>query len=205
MLIKCQVLQISTIELCVCMNKYVSVVGVFMIAVGISLGVAYWQGLHTFVFAWVLNFMLMMGVLHFTQTFKPKLSSTYYNSKRWEAEGMVYQWFGVHGFRKILVWIGWEKLNKASKPVKKDLDALKQLEHGTRQSEFGHVIIFFIVLAVAIFVGVHHGFRESIWLHLLNIVLNAYPIAVQRYNRPRLQRAIRMNKSLQPSAKERQE
>ena len=172
------------------MNKYVSLAGVFTVAVAISLGVAYWQGLHTFVFAWTLNFMLMMAVLSFTQTFKPSLSSTYYNSKRWEAEGKIYQWVGVNGFRKILVWVGWKNLNKASKPVQKNLNALKQLEYGTRQSEFGHLIIFFIVLAVAIFVGVHHGFRESLWLHLLNIVLNAYPIAVQRYNRPRLQRAI---------------
>lgn len=165
-----------------------------VIAVAISLGVAYWQGLQSFVFAWTLNFMLMMAVLSFTQTFQPRLTSTYYHAKRWEAEGKIYQWVGVNGFRKILVWVGWEKLNKASKPVKKNLNALKQLEYGTRQSEFGHLIIFFIVLAVALFVGVHHGLRQSLWLHLLNIVLNAYPIVVQRYNRPRLQKAIKRMK-----------
>jgi Na+(H+)/acetate symporter ActP len=177
------------------MNKYVSVAVVFVIAVGISLGVAYWQGMHTFVFAWVLNFMLMMAVLHFTQTFQPSLSSTYYNSKKWEAEGKIYKWFGVHGFRKILVWVGWEKLNKPSNPVKKNLDALKHLEYGTRKSEFGHLIIFVIVLVIALCVGFYYGLRQSLWLHLLNIVLNAYPIGVQRYNRPRLQNAINKNKS----------
>lgn len=173
------------------MSKYVSAAGVFIIAVGISLGVAYWQGPHSFVFAWILNFMLMMAVLHFTQTFKPRLDASYFRPKDWEAGGKIYQWIGVHGFRKLLVWVGWEKLNKASNPVKKSLAALKQLEHATRQSEFGHLIIFFVVLAVGLFVGVYYGFRQSLWLHLLNIVLNVYPMAVQRYNRPRLQRAIR--------------
>jgi hypothetical protein len=184
------------------MHKYVSVALVSLIAVGISWAVAYWQGLHSFVFAWVLNFMLMMGVLHFTQTFQPRLSSSYYHSKKWEVEGKIYKWFGVHGFRKMLVWVGWEKLNKASRPVKKNLNALKQLEYGTRQSEFGHLIIFFVVLPVALFVGAYYGFRQSLWLHLLNILLNVYPIAVQRYNRPRFQKTIRMNKTLQSKAKE---
>lgn len=180
------------------MSKYVSAAGVFMIAIGISLAVAYWQGPHSFVFAWTLNFMLMMAVLHFTQTFKPRLNAAYFRPQDWEAGGKIYKWIGVHGFRKLLVWVGWEKLNKASNPVKKSLEALKQLEHGTRQSEFGHLIIFFIVLPIALFVGAYYGFRQSLWLHLLNILLNLYPMAVQRYNRPRLQRAIRLIEKLQP-------
>jgi len=173
------------------MKKYLGTVMVAIIAIGISLGVAYWQGLDSFVFAWILNFMLMMAVLSFTQTFRPRLTGAYFQPKSWESEGKVYEWTGLHGFRKLLVWVGWEKLNKAANPVKKNLEALKHLEYNTRQSEFGHLIIFFIVLAVALFVGAHQGFRHSLWLHLLNILLNLYPIAVQRYNRPRLQKAIR--------------
>lgn len=174
------------------MNKYLSVAFVFVMAITISSAVAFWQGLHSFVFAWILNFMLMMAVLNFTQTFKPGLDSAFYKPKKWEAGGKIYKWIGVNGFRKLLVWIGWEKLNKPSKPVKKSLTALQNLEYGTRQSEYGHLIIFFFVMVVALFVGAHHGFRQSLWLHVLNVVLNAYPIAVQRYNRPRLQRAIRI-------------
>ena len=177
--------------------KYLSVALIFVFATGISLAVAYWQGIHSFIFAWVLNFMLMMVILQFTQTFKPRLTSAYYRSKKWENEGKIYKWFGVDGFRKILVWVGWEKLNKPPNPVKKNLDGLKHLEYGTRQSEFGHLIIFFIVLAIALFVGVQHGFRQSLWLHLLNIALNVYPIILQRYNRPRLQKLIGMMKRLQ--------
>src|SRR5690606_17917420 len=153
-------------------------------------GVAFWQGLPSFIFAWVLNFMLMVGVLYITQTFKPRLASTYYHSKKWEAEGKIYKWLGVDIFMKVLVWIGWEKVHKASNPVKKNLESLRHLEYGTRQSEFGHLIIFFIVLAVTLFVGFYYGLKQSLWLLILNILLNAYPIGVQRYNRPRLRKAI---------------
>src|SRR3546814_6008225 len=179
------------------MSNGIKVCFVLLFVVCSVAAVALWQGLHSLLFAWVLNFMLMMGVLYITQTFKLRLASTYYNSKKWEAEGKIYRWFGVHGFRKILVWVGWEKLNKASNPVKQNLDALKHLEYSTRQSEFGHLVIFFIVLAITLFVGLYYGFRQSVWLFILNVVLNVYPIGVQRYNRPRLQKAIHRIKDFQ--------
>ena len=172
------------------MNKYLKIFLVLLFAVCVIAPVALWKGLHSFLFAWVLNLMLMMIVLYINQTFKPRLKSTYYNSKKWEDNGKIYKWFGVDAFRKVLVWVGWEKLNKASNPVKKNLDALKHLEYNTRQSEFGHLIIFFIVLLPILFIGFHYGFMQSLWLIILNITLNAYPIGVQRYNRPRLQKLL---------------
>jgi hypothetical protein len=176
------------------MNKYLRVCFA-LIFIGITLaGVALWQDLHSLVFAWVLNFMLMFGVSYIAETFKPRLVSTYYNSKKWEAEGEIYKWFGVDVFRKILVWVGWEKLNKASNPVSKNLYTLKHLEYRTRQSEIGHLIIFFIVLIFNLVVVFKYGIIQSLWLFFLNIVLNFYPILVQRYNRPRLQNIINRNK-----------
>ncbi|HLT08259.1 MAG TPA: hypothetical protein VK014_12085 [Cyclobacteriaceae bacterium] len=170
--------------------KYITFSIVILITFAISLAVAYWKGVTSFLFAWILNFMLMTAVLSFTQTFSPTLQSNYYQTKAWEKRGKIYRWMGVDFFRKLLVWTGWEKLNKTSKPVKKDMQALITLERGTRESEFGHLIIFFIVSAIALAVGWHHGVVNSAWLHLLNIILNVYPIALQRYNRPRLQQAI---------------
>lgn len=144
------------------MNKYVKacfVTAFVVITVGM---VALWKGMDSFLFAWVLNFMLMMEVLFFTQTFKPLLKSPYYQSKDWETSGQLYKWLGVNLFRKILVWVGWEKLNKASNPVKKNLDALELLEYRTRQSEFGHLIIFFIVVIFNIIVVFNYGFKQSL-------------------------------------------
>lgn len=147
-------------------------------------------GMQGFIFAWVLNLMLMMCVYLFTQTLKPAFKSTYYNEKKWEKKGKVYESLGVNIFRKLLVLIGWEKLNKKNNPVKKSLEALIHLEYVTKQSELGHLIIFFTVIPINIFVAVKFGIAESLWLLILNIVLNMYPIILQRYNRPRLKKAI---------------
>jgi hypothetical protein len=177
------------------LKKYLKVCLVlFLVSIAVVV-VGMWKGPDSFVFAWILNFMLMMGVLHYTNTIKPPLISAYFNPQNWEAKGTVYKWFGINAFRKILIWVGWEKLNKASNPVKPNLETLKHLEYTTRQSEFGHLIIFFIVLLVNVFVAIYYGAAKSLFLFALNIILNFYPIILQRYNRPRLLRAIRIRET----------
>ena len=161
-------------------------------------GLISWVGLQGFLFAWILNLMLMMCVFQFTLTLKPEFKSTYYNEKKWEKKGEIYKSLGVNVFRKLLVLIGWEKLNKKANPVKKSLDALIHLEYVTKQSELGHIIIFFIVILFTIFVAVKFGITESLWLLILNVALNVYPIILQRYNRPRLKKAIQISRISKP-------
>jgi hypothetical protein len=168
------------------LNVVYSIV-IFVVSVG---SVLYWVGPASFLFAWVLHLMLMMVTLATTQLISPALTSPYYNAKRWEQEGRIYRWIGINGFRKLLVWVGWEKHNKPTVPVKKSVDALKHLEHMSRQSEIGHVVIFFIVLAIAGVISFYRGIESTFWLHFLNILLNAYPAALQRYNRPRYRKTF---------------
>jgi len=145
-------------------------------------------------FAWALNFLLMLCVLAFTEALKSPLASSYYNEKGWEWGGRIYESIGINFFRKLLVWIGWEKLNKKSNPVEKNTKSLTDLHYQTRKSELGHVIILLIVLGVNFFVAFKFGVLKSLWLLGLNILLNVYPIFLQRYNRPRIARAINLSK-----------
>jgi hypothetical protein len=172
------------------MNKYLVVILVVVVALSVILGIAFWKGLDSFLFAWILNFMLMMCLLSYLNTFKPKLTSGYFTIKRWENEGKIYVLTGVNLFRKLLVLVGWEKITKAVNPVKNGLSALQQLEYGTRQAEFGHLIVFLIILATNILVAISMGLMASLWLIILNLLLNVYPLLLQRYNRPRFQRVI---------------
>ena len=153
-----------------------------------------WIGVQGFLFAWILNFMLMMCVYFFTETLKAPLQTSFFREKQWEKKGKTYERLGINLFRKLLVMLGWEKLNKKDNPVSKNLKVLTHLEYRTRQSELGHLIIFIIVSGFNIYVAVQYGFTASIWLLVLNILLNLYPIFLQRYNRPRLHRAIVLSK-----------
>lgn len=107
--------------------------------------VTWWKGMYSFLFAWSLNWLLMVVVLYATVTFKPQLKGAYFSIKSWEKQGKIYIWFGVNLFRKLPVVTGWEKLNKAKNPVNSQIDTLRQLDYSTKQSEFGHLVIFSMV------------------------------------------------------------
>jgi hypothetical protein len=165
--------------------------------VGAMWALAYFIKMDGFAFAWALNFMLMFFALAFVEALNSQLSSTYFNERGWERRGKIYELFGINLFRKVLVLVGWEKLNKKANPVDKSTTALQHLHHQTKKSELGHVIILIIVLGFNIFVAATHGLAESKWLFLLNILFNLYPIFLQRYNRPRMERAISISQRRQ--------
>ena len=140
-----------------------------------------------------LNFLLMMWVSAFVEVLKSPLASTYYNEKGWEQKGRIYELIGINYFRKLLVLVGWEKITRKSTPIEKSTETLVNLHHQTKKSELGHLIIWYIVLGFTVFVAFQSGVLKSIWLLILNILLNLYPVLLQRYNRPRIQRAINLS------------
>lgn len=149
--------------------------------------------LDTFSFAWALNFLLMLCVVFFTEALKSPFSAPYFEEKPWENKGKVYDVVGVNYFRKLLVLIGWEKLIRAAYPINKDKEALTKLYRQTKKSELDHLIIFFIVLGFNVFVALKFGFVKSISLLVLNILLHVYPILLQRSNRPRIAKALKLS------------
>ncbi len=144
----------------------------------------------TFLFSWVLNFSLMFWISVVELQWQPALNSKYFDEQVFEKQGRIYEKLGVHSFRKLLVLSGWEKMNRKKNPIGKSLPALLQSERATRASEFNHLVIAVLVLLITIQVSFQYSVAEASWLILFNILLNIYPILVQRYNRPRLRRAI---------------
>lgn len=176
------------------MRKTLILFLIAIITIGSICGLVCYIRMDGFSFAWTLNFLLMIGVLAFTQALKSQFNSPYFNEREWERRGKIYESLGINFYRKLLVWTGWEKLNKKSKPVEKNAKALIHLHYRTKQDELGHIIIFFIVLGFNVFVAFKLGILKSLWLLALNVLLNLYPIFLQRYNRPRIERVIKFSK-----------
>ena len=172
------------------MAKYSKTLYAVPIAVLASVGIALWKGVGSFLFAWVFHLMFMMVVLSVMEAAMPKLRSRYFSISAWESDGRIYERLGVNLFRKILVWIGWEKLNKKNNTVEKSVASLQHIEYLTRQAEFGHLLILCVVTIMSIVIIMIYDFSTAFWLLILNIILHLYPIIVQRYNRPRFQKTI---------------
>lgn len=183
------------------MKKNITLIFIVCISIALVYALAKYIGMQGFSFAFSLNFLLMASVLTFTEVLKSPLASPYFNEKPWERRGEIYKSLGINLFRRLLVAVGWEKLNKKTKPVEKNLKALTNLHYRTKQDELGHLIIFIIVFGFSLFAVSKFGILKSLWLFILNILLNLYPVFLQRYNRPRIVRALAIFKNKTHSGK----
>ena len=175
------------------MKKSLTLLAIIIATIVSVFALTYFMKMDRFTYAWALNFLLMLWVSAFVEVLKSPLVSTYYNGKEWEQKGRIYELIGINYFRKFLVLIGWEKVIRKSNPIEKSTATLVNLHHQTKKSEFGHLIIWYIVLCFTVVVAFKFGVLKSIWLLGLNILLNLYPVLLQRYNRPRIQRAINLS------------
>ncbi|ACU62572.1 glycosyl-4,4'-diaponeurosporenoate acyltransferase CrtO family protein [Chitinophaga pinensis] len=176
------------------MRKTLILTSIAVASIGAIYALAIYVRMDGFAFAWALNFLLMLCVSVFTEIQKSPLTSSYYNEKEWEQRGKIYEYLGINLFRKFLVVIGWEAVIRKSSPIAKSTASLTNLYYKTKKSELDHVIILLIVLPFNVFVAIKFGILKSLWLLILNIVLNLYPIFLQRYNRPRIERAVNLSK-----------
>lgn len=175
------------------MKKTLTLILIAIITIGSIYALVVYIKMDGFSFAWILNFLLMLFVVFFTDALKSPLASPYYNEKGWEQRGKIYEHLGINFFRKLLVWIGWEKVIRKTSPIEKNTNAFMNLYYRTKKSELDHLIILVIVLGFNIFVAFKFGLIKSLSLLILNILFNLYPIFLQRYNRPRIKRALNLS------------
>lgn len=178
------------------MKKTLSLILIAITTIGSIVAVVYYHNMDRFSFAWILNFLLMFFVVFFTEALKSPLASSYFNEKGLEKRGKIYERLGVNFFRKLLVWIGWEKVIRKTYPLEKNTEALANLYYQTKKSELDHLIILIIVLGFNVLVAFKFGVVKSLWLLLCNVLFNLYPILLQRYNRPRIERAMNLSKRI---------
>lgn len=142
----------------------------------------------SFIYAFELHFILMAWYAFSLPFLKLSYNNTYYQIKPFEKEGGVYVYFGVNVFRGFLKIIGWNKVSdKSNGHVKKDLIRLKKREKHTREAELAHVLLFIHFVLISIYFLPNYN---VFWLLVLNVFLHAFPIFVQRYNRPRYLKLI---------------
>ncbi|QSW90086.1 hypothetical protein J0383_04520 [Flavobacterium endoglycinae] len=175
------------------MKKTLLLILIATATIGSTFALVYYIKIDKFSFAWALNFLLMLFVTYFTDALKSPLASSYYDEKTWEKRGKVYENLGINIFRKLLVLVGWEKVIRKTFPIEKNTKSLEKLYYQTKKSELDHLIILIIVLGFNVFVALEFGFVKSLSLLVLNLLLNLYPIFLQRYNRPRIAKALRLS------------
>jgi hypothetical protein len=133
-----------------------------------------------FVLAWVATLYLLT---HF------RFPEWYYRPANFEKSGRVYELSGVRLFRK-LVRRGPLHILAPAMEYTGQRAYLPSLEQETRIAESIHLIAFFATLLLIVFAMIKGRLGSAGWLLLFNVLLNVYPMALQRYNRIHLKKLL---------------
>ncbi|SKC20665.1 hypothetical protein SAMN05660293_05697 [Dyadobacter psychrophilus] len=172
------------------LSKWVKILFLFSLAVISIILMIRYLDVTTAPFSFGFNFALMFWFAILEFQLKPALDSPYFDPWPFEKQGKLYRILGVEWYRTILTKSGWEKVRQQQTPIKKGIDSFEAYERATRVAESGHLIVAIIVLIVTGYVLFAYSLRDTRWLILFNVLLNIYPVLLQRYTRPRLRRMI---------------
>jgi hypothetical protein len=172
--------------------------GAFFLCIWLSgiLSIDHWG------FAIFVNFLFMIVfTIIFGQLLAPVFLTKYFLSKPFEKEGRIYLRFGVRYYKYLLRIIGWEKIIRKDQPIKNNYESLLKYKTWTQVSEAIHLFASICVIAFTIWIGWRFSIGDVYWLILLNIMVNVFPVILQRYNRPRVIHLLkiyemRMNKTI---------
>jgi hypothetical protein len=104
-------------------------------------------------------------------------------------EPVLYRWVGVGFVKRIVATRMWPLVNGMEPPPapRNPRELLDRIELTTRGAEVCHGATFLSVLLVAVSLLAVGQFPEAVWILGFNVLLNGYPVMLQRVNRWRVQ------------------
>jgi len=116
------------------------------------------------------------------------LPSNYYKLTNPTLLVKVYKVMGISYFRNILLVLFWGRENNRKKYFNGTKSGLKNFIYQSKQSEFGHSISFVCILLISI-VLLFKGYYSLVGVTtIINIIVNLYPLILQRYHRVRIEK-----------------
>ncbi len=140
--------------------------------------------------AWIIN-LFITGIFAFagfgfpTQKLMPQ---SYYHVSKPKMLKRIYNALGVNTFRKMLLATLWKNKNQRKKFFNGKSDGIATLEEQSMKSDFGHIVPFFLINLVSIYLFTIGLIKLSICCILINFIGNYYPVILQRHHRMRIQR-----------------
>lgn len=121
------------------------------------------------------------------------LPESYYKIKNPKLLEYLYKLLGLKYFRAILLITFWGKKNNRKKYFNGTKKGLNNFIYQTKQSEFGHLGAFFLILICSIILLFNRLYFIVLIMTLLNIIGNVYPIILQRFHRIRIKKITNYN------------
>lgn len=144
-----------------------------------------WSGLAHVGWAAMLN-LFATGIWAFPGFVWPThqlLPQSYYHIHHPTALRACYNWLGVALFQKALLWFFWGKPQHRKRYFNGTRSGLAAFEYHTKQSEFGHLGAWLLLMYCTALLAAHGPWTMAAWTMGINVILNLYPLILQRYHR----------------------
>ncbi len=142
--------------------------------------------------AFMLN-LFVTGIFAFPGFVLPTgqlLPKAYYRVRNPKTLGLLYKLLGVHYFRKLLLLGFWGKEQNRKKYFNGTKAGIPQFDYQTRQSEFGHLGALVVILSLSLVVLAQGHVQAFVFIQLINLLGNGYPVLLQRKHRLVIQRLL---------------
>lgn len=148
-------------------------------------------GFRSPVFAFLLNWLTMSWVGIAGQAVHFSLPQGYYSINTFERTGQIYERLGVRLFKWLVRRRPLAMFSPTLRfPKDRTSAALRHLDDEMQEAETGHVCIFMLML-LFISAALLRGWFDAVgWMLAFNVVINGYPVMLQRYNRIKLEELI---------------
>jgi hypothetical protein len=138
-------------------------------------------------FAFLLNCVVLSQVAGSTQVMSLPLPESYFRLRRIERGGRIYLYLGIRYFKRLMTSGTYRRLNphfnfRPSSVTPGDL--VKRMQ----DAEAAHAFVFGLMLLCSGAALVAGSSYAAAWLLVFNVIGNAYPVMLQRYNRGRVGR-----------------
>lgn len=129
-----------------------------------------------------------------------KIIMGYFRPKAFEfyRDSTVYHLIGIKFYKKYLPTTGdlvrrWRKIKQIDVAKTNMIQELYRYERKTRTYEWRHLIGAVVFVVLIFFIGRKLTIYDWIFLPILNLLINIYPIFLQRYNRIRILNVLKRN------------
>lgn len=167
-----------------------SLLALATIATGLLLGWSYRAfGPRSTWFALLVVWLPMTWLGTISRLTTPRMPERYHRLRHFESDGRVYELVGVRAVKFVLrrgplSWFNPE----LHLPADRTPEHVAHLDQRMRDAEASHAILFVATLAVVAHALVRGWWSAAGWTLLFDVLVNGYPVMLQRYNRARLAR-----------------
>ena len=171
----------------------------------ITLAVLVWSrsefGVRSVWFAFLVVWLPMVWLGIVSRFVRPRLPEGYHALRGFERDGRLYELLGVRLVKWLLRRGPLAVFNPdLHLPAEPNPANMVHLDQRMRDAEASHFILVVLTLGVVVHAAARGWWGAAGWTLLFNVLLNGYPVMLQRYNRALLGSRFNPSRTDRPSA-----